>query len=278
MSKQQEILEKSGLNWKVLPVDIMTVTGIEIPNRMALVREDTSHVLGIHSKTYDPYQNEELLDLLHKITDKTGLEFHSGGMFDNGEKVFFQLKSNDHRIGGDLIEGYITGINSFDGSTSLGFGNYDRTVSCRNSFWRGYSFLDNKLRHSQNMRPKIEQILKRIDLLLEEEKVIFNTIDKFNDVRITPEIREMVMNLMFDLEGQEKKEDISTRKLNLINKFEIDLGIEMSTKGDNLWGLFSGVTRYTTHSMKEGDNSKSKIVGVAGRKERQIWNELSVFI
>jgi len=273
-----EILEKSGLNWKVTQHDIQTVSGIDIPNRMALVREDNGKVLGIHSKTYDPYQNEELLDLLFKITSHTGLEFHSGGMFDGGEKVFFQLKSNDHKIGNDEIKGFITGLNSFDGTTSLAFGNYDFTVSCRNSFWRGYKFLEEKIRHSQNMRPKIDQILMKIDELLNEEKYIFNTIDKFNDVRITEEVKELVVKRLFDIKNEDRLEDLSTRKLNLIDKFNIDLGVELSTKGDNLWGLFSGVTRYTTHSMKNGDNSKSKIIGIAGRKERQIWNELSVLI
>ena len=273
-----EILEKSGLNWKVLPVEIQTVSGIIIPNKKALVREDTEQVLGIHSNSYDPYQNEELLDLLFKITQQTGLEFHSGGMFDGGEKVFFQLKSNDHKIGDDTIKGYVTGLNSFDGTTSLAFGNYDFTISCRNSFWRGYNLLDQKLKHNQNMRPRIDEILRKIDLVLEEEKVIFNTIDKFNDVRMTQEVKDLVFNYLFDLEGQEKTEDLSTRKLNLIEKFNYDLMGEISTKGDNLWGLFSAVTRYTTHSMKNGDNSKSKIVGVAGRKERHIWNELSALV
>ena len=273
-----EILEKSGLNWKVLPVEIQTVSGIIIPNKKALVREDTEQVLGVHSNSYDPYQNEELLDLLFKITQQTGLEFHSGGMFDGGEKVFFQLKSNDHKIGDDTIKGYVTGLNSFDGTTSLAFGNYDFTISCRNSFWRGYNLLDQKLKHNQNMRPRIDEILRKIDLVLEEEKVIFNTIDKFNDVRMTQEVKDLVFNYLFDLEGQEKPEDLSTRKLNLIEKFNYDLMGEISTKGDNLWGLFSAVTRYTTHSMKNGDNSKSKIVGVAGRKERHIWNELSALV
>jgi len=275
---QLEILEKSGLNWKVISENIKTVSGLEIPSRMALVREDTSQVLGVHSKNYDPYQNEELLDLLFKITNKTGLSFHSGGMFDGGEKVFFQLKSNDHNIGGDTIKGYITGLNSFDGSTSLAFGNYYFTISCRNSFWRGYNLLDEKLRHSQNMRPRIDEILKQIDFLLVEERKIFNTIDKFNDVKITPEVKKLVVDYLFDIKAEERLEDLSTRKLNLIKKFDFDFQTEVSTKGDNLWGLFSAVTRYTTHSMKSTDNSKSKILGVAGRKERHIWNELSVLV
>jgi hypothetical protein len=54
----------------------------------------------------------------------------------------------------------------------------------------------------------------------------------------------------------------------------IDLNGELNQKGDNLWGLFSGVTKYTTHSMKKGDNTEGKIFGQVGYKERQIWDNL----
>jgi hypothetical protein len=38
--------------------------------------------------------------------------------------------------------------------------------------------------------------------------------------------------------------------------------------------LFSGVTKYTTHSMSKGDNSENKMFGVYGQRERQIFKQL----
>jgi hypothetical protein len=55
---------------------------------------------------------------------------------------------------------------------------------------------------------------------------------------------------------------------------------ELKGKGDNLWGLFSGVTKYTTHTMavdKKGnlkDTTKQKMFGLAGNRERKIFNDL----
>jgi hypothetical protein len=68
--------------------------------------------------------------------------------------------------------------------------------------------------------------------------------------------------------------DLSTRKENQIKRFNYDLGIEVAQKEDTLWGLFSGVTRYTTHSMKTGDNSEGKMFGKTGNIERKIYQEL----
>ena len=102
--EMNSILQQAGLNWKVNQEAIQTVSGIEIPEKIALVREDTQKCLGIHTENYVPYQNEELLELLFKISQQTGLSLHSGGSFKEGARVWFQLKSQDMRLHNDVIE------------------------------------------------------------------------------------------------------------------------------------------------------------------------------
>jgi len=276
MNERKEMLIKAGLDWEVISEPLQTVSGILIPSRVALVREDTKKILGIHTDKYVPYQNDELLELLHQIGGKTGLLFHTGGSFKGGDKVWFQLKSNDLTLGNDTIKGFVSGFNSFDGKTALAFGNSSTTVSCMNTFWRGYKEVNTRLRHSANMKPKIEEILGRIDLLMEEEKIMFREITRLSETRMTPEVKELITKKMFDISVEERLDspDLSTRKQNQLWRFENDLRTELSTKNDSLWGLFSGITRYTTHSMKRGDNSESKMFGRAGNLERQIYNEL----
>lgn len=270
------ILEQSGLNWNVRTEEVITQSGIVIPDRIALVREDNNNVLGVHTKTYVPYQNEELLELLFKISNQTGLELHTGGSFKGGKKVWFQLKSNDLKIGTDTIKGYISGFNSFDGSTSLAFGNSSLTVSCQNSFYRGYREVGTRLRHSISMKPRIEEILNRIDLLVEEEKKSFQEIQMLGNTKLTSASRELATMLILNIEDEEKLAtgELSERKKNNLVRFNNDLDIELRGKGDNLWGLFSGVTRYTTHSMKRADNTESKMFGRTGTLERNLYHEL----
>jgi hypothetical protein len=179
-------------------------------------------------------------------------------------------------MGNDRIEGYVSGFNSFDGKTALAFGNSSTTISCMNTFWRGYKEVQTRLRHSSNMRPRIEEILSRIDVLMEEEKTMFNEIQKMADTRMTPAIKELITKKLFDISIEERLDspELSTRKQNQIWRFNYDLGIETAQKEETLWGLFSGVTRYTTHSMKRGDNSESKMFGRTGNMERKIYNEL----
>ena len=275
---QEEMLVSTGLNWKVESEGLQTLpSGIIVPDRVALIREDTRKVLGIHAKSYVPYQNNELLELLFKISQQSGLRVHSGGCFKGGQRVWFQLKSNDLNIGTDRVEGFISGMNSFDGSSSLAFGNSKTTISCGNTWWTVYREVDTRLRHSSTMIPRIEEILRKIDILLEEEQEGFAEIQRLGNTTMTSDMKELVTRMLFNLDKEEQLDgdELSTRMQNNILRFELDVDTEVQGKGSNLWGLFSGVTRYTTHSMKKDkDNSEAKMFGHTGVVERKIYNEL----
>lgn len=273
MSKE-EMLIQTGLNWNVRSEQVQTSSGIIVPDRIALVREDTNTVLGIHTEAYVPYQNDELLELLMRITQKTGLVIHTGGTFKGGEKVWFQLKSEDYKIGHDTIKSYVSGFNSFDGRTSLAFGNSSITVSCQNTFWRGYKEVNTRLRHSSTMKPRIDEILQRLDLVLKEERAGIREIERMGNVKLSPEIRDMITRYVFQLDREERLDEVSTNKRNKLERFNLAVDNELNGKGMNLWGMFSGITRYTTHDMKKGDNTESKMFGRTGAIEREAYRKL----
>ena len=51
---------------------------------------------------------------------------------------------------------------------------------------------------------------------------------------------------------------------------------EMSYKGDNLWGLFSGVTHYTSHKADPTDNrDSSKMAGALQKTDQRVYELLA---
>ena len=86
-------------------------------------------------------------------------------------------------------------------------------------------------------------------------------------------VTRTLFNIMKDVDLNSDK-DVSTVTRNRLSRFYVDLNGEVKEKGDNLWGLFSGVTKYTTHSLSKGDNSENKMFGTYGQRERQIFKEL----
>lgn len=276
-NRVQEVLTKSGLNWGVREETITTQSGIVVPNKKALIREDNNAVLSVANESYCPYQNEQLVELLDKVSQQVGLPIHKGGSFGDGEKVFIQLKSGDLKLGTDRIEGFITGINSFDSSTSLAFGPSNITISCMNTFYAAFRNITTKVRHTKNMVLKIDEICKGLEKVLDEEKGLFEDITKLSETRMTERNQDWVTRLLFDIERQVELTDlesISTQKQNRLSRFYVDLNGELKEKGDNLWGLFSGVTKYTTHSYSKSDSTETKMFGMNGERERQIFKGL----
>ena len=271
------LLDKTNLNWTVRQENIQTESGIDVPNKKAIVREDNNMIVGLHSDGYQPYQNYELMDLLHQVSGRTGLEVHKGGDFKDGGRIYVQLKGNNLRLGNDIIEGYLTGVNSFDGSTSLAFGHSNTTISCMNTFFRVMKGLQNKVRHTKSMSLKVEDICKRLDVVLEEEKQTFKYITELSETRFDDLLKEKVTRKLFGIKPEVDLNDeksISTRTRNNLSRFYIDLNGELSQKGDNMWGLFSGVTKYTTHSYSKNDNTEVKLFGGIGQVEQEIFSDL----
>lgn len=276
-TRVQDVLNQTGLNWTVREESLTTESGIIIPQQKAIIRDDTNTVLSVHGEGYYPYQNHQLIELLDKVSQQVGLPIHKGGMFGDGKKVFIQLKSNDLKLGTDRVEGYITGVNSFDGSTSLAFGPSNITISCQNTFFAAFRNMDTKVRHTKNMVMRVDEICRGLERVIEEEAVMFEDIKQMADTKMTKENQEWVSRLLFNIEREVNLKDekaLSTVTRNKLSRFEIDLNGELKEKGDSLWGLFSGVTKYTTHSMTKGDNSENKMFGVYGQRERQIFKQL----
>ena len=50
------------LNWSVRTESVQTESGIHIPKKKSIIRNDTNDYLSICSEDYYPYQNEELIN------------------------------------------------------------------------------------------------------------------------------------------------------------------------------------------------------------------------
>ena len=276
--------KSDDLNWSVRKEGLITTSGIELKNDVAIVREDINKVLSVMGKDYQAYQNSELIELLERVAKTTGMPVKRSGSFGDGEKVYIQLKSNDLKLGNDRIEGYLTGINSFDGSTSLAFGPTNTTISCTNTFFAAFRDMSTKVRHSKSMVVRIDDICRGLDGLLIEEKKIFDKIVKMSETPYDAMLREKITRQLFDVKPNvnlKDEEEISGQLRNRLSTFEVDMNGELNGKGNNLWGLFSGITKYTTHHLSADatkDNTKAKMFGIYGKRELKIFNELAELV
>jgi phage/plasmid-like protein (TIGR03299 family) len=271
------LLEKAGLNWTANKEILQTSSGI-ITDSVAIVREDTQKILGVHKDSYEVFQNQQMAELLFELSQKADLPIHNAGLLGGGSKVFIQLKTDDLNLSyGDKVKGYLTAVNSFDGSTSLAFGHSTTTISCQNTFFGAYKGLGSKIKHTKSMIIKVDDLLRSAEKVRAEEKANFETIKKLSEVPMTDNWVDEVLKGLFAVSLEDVKtnaETISTRNRNNIMRFRDALAQETAYKGKTMWGLFSGVTKYTTHMM--GDNKEdTKMFGSVAQKERRLFEQFA---
>lgn len=258
------LLDKFGLNWRVDKKPLYLLNGKQT-EYFGLQRNDTGTIFTTVKKDYSVFQNSQLAELLIRLSQKKGYELHKGGMFDDGGKVYVQLKSPNIITGlgenKDTVKGYLTGINTHDGTGSLRWGSANITISCMNTFVYVGKQLKSKLRHSNNLHDRVEQAISELTTAENIERSLF---DKFIQLSEIPLTREIGVKVVKDITGvdvtkssSDAEKDYSTQAINKSKLLLNSIAQEINQKGSTLWGLMSGVTHYTTHVIGNKNTSNA---------------------
>jgi phage/plasmid-like protein (TIGR03299 family) len=117
-----EAIVAAGLDYRVRLEPLVTSTGLEVTDRLGVVREDTRDVLGTVGRSYQPVQNHRAFAFLDELVGEGALRFHTAGALGRGERVWMlarlpgELRVRDSE---DVTEPYLLLTNSHDGRSSL---------------------------------------------------------------------------------------------------------------------------------------------------------------
>lgn len=260
--KALSLLQTSGLDWKVNKVPLATPDGV-LSGYYANQRQDKGTVLGVFKESYNVYQNEDLAELCFYMAKEFDLSLERGGSLNEGRKVYIQLQAGQITGIGendDTIKNYITAINSHDGSTCVSFGTSNITISCQNTFFAAHKQLKNKIKHTDSMQMQIETAKRDIEGVQKEQKTLYETFFKLAEIPANKtQIQKIVKSITdVDIIGK-RDESLSTRKWNQATDLTSAIAREFKQKGETLWGLFNGVTRYTSHDLSIPNRENARI-------------------
>lgn len=245
----------------------------------------TKEVINTVKEGYTISQNEDVVKGMLLGMEKFGdqISVHKAGSISGGRRIFIQLKlSGKAKVGKDTIEQYIMAIDSNDGSTGLAIGIGDKAMHCKNQFFRFYKGSQAKFRHTATINEKIATIPKLIELALDKN---MQQVRIYKEFLSTPVTKELASKMVKEVLGYDrmftpadKFDKLSKRQLNIMNGLYEDIETEYEAVGENVWGLFNGLTRYTTHEKKkypkENGKMESMLLGTNYNKARDGYNFL----
>ena len=277
--KVKEILVNNGLYFEIVKVPLVgkqlvtsvsssgeLVDDIKLTNSpyYGLLNSNSGNFINTVKEGYTVSQNAEVVELVLRGMQGFGeLSVSKAGSINDGRKVYIQLAIEGmSKVGNDSIKRYVTIIDSNDGSTGLGVGIGDLTMSCQNQFFSFYRSGQAKMRHTASLETRLIEIPSLISLALDNS---LRQIDMYNDF-VKVGVSDKNVNDMVKFQVGISKlssvgdiADASGKVSNAMEKLYEMIRVEVAQKGKNVLGLHSGVTRWTTHEKSSPRRENGRI-------------------
>ena len=239
------------LNWEVELKEII-IPGQNQPNRFALTRTDDNSLIDIKSNRYHPVYNRDLETIKDRILDTQGFDFKGYQEFSGGKRIlsFFENKRTDLQLCGQEVRDYLIIGNSHDSSSKLFIGTSNYMFRCENQFSEKVRSF--QMRHDQPFNIDDIQIDQVINSYETGRRAIYQRMERLKEVRVDMNlVHHLAIKLLGAESRKEQMNDIPQLKdnkqtilfLNCIEREILELG-------PTLWGVFNGVTRYTSNHLK----------------------------
>lgn len=272
---------KNAFNWDIKETGILDIHGNPIGGYKQITRDDNGRSIAVMKNSYTPMTTQEFSDTANEVALQIGGEIKTFKDWnsDASPVITCQMEiSEPLHIAGSKVEGVLTLGVGFDGSRSFFIGHTNTYLRCTNQFSSIVKDFTSRL--TKNNMVRVQDIIKNIGLYREYEQKLYENFVKFQDVKVDEKIVQECIARLIGLTEEERQmspreleKELSTQKLNKRDEILASVRTEMSEVGNNAWGLFNGVTHYTTHVMKSrGSEEMSSMFGAKNVANQVAYN------
>ncbi len=259
------------LEWDIIEKPIFS-NNKKILGYKGIYRSDNDKLLNIAKASYTPTRNAKFIEITEKLHEITGFPIQNYYTVDDGKKVLAFLKCTESiQVCGHEFNDYLMIGNSFDGSTGFFIGNSSVMVRCKNRFSK--NFRQMQVNHTKNNSLRVDGLVQYFDMFMNQRKQLFKNMVRFSEVKIDDSIKKALVERLTKMNDEEKLgTDISTRKSNIISKLNYSIDRECADLGNNAFGLFNGITHYTTHIKNSKNNAFGNPFGSLNELNQTAYN------
>lgn len=268
------MLEKLSFEIQESPV-LYSVDGVTLTNttHKVISKTGSNSPLSVMKNSYKPMLNEDFMETTNRMQEISGFEFSGYSEFDNGRIVISHLKNTlkDFSINGHLIRDYLMMMSSFDGRYSFCVGTTTLLIRCMNQF--SSITQAEKVRHTKSAPKKREELMNSLQVYFSSRQMMYNQFNEMTRVKVDPLVRQMAIDYILQITKEDHLEHkISTRKANIMKILNKSIDFEMGELGQNMWGFFQGVTKYTTHERTQKESVFGNMIGSGALINERAYN------
>lgn len=239
------------IDWDIISEPVQRTNGKIIKGAKVLVRNDNDTELAIHKSSYKELSNEEFISRVEGIQKVSGFNFEGYQELRGGNIILGYLKNDieSFEIGGNKIRDYLVIGNSHDTTTGFFLGTCTYLYRCENMFSHIRRFLT--IRHTTKANEKMEEFTKLFTQYINARKVLYTKFNQFGEKIVSDKVREDMVKYVLSLHNLEKQEkELTEANVAKIDLVQACIQEEVNDLGNNLWALFNGITKYTTHHIE----------------------------
>lgn len=279
---------EAGMDWNIRRVplqyfgDRAKTDLLTVPDKVGLVRADTSAMLGIVSEAYNVVQPWEILEFFRDLVGGVGMQLHTAGTLFGGSKYWALAKMGEAKISGwDSIGGFLLLSTSADGSSSTEVRETSVRVVCNNTLSIALTASDKStLKISHRQRFDARAVKEALGLGPERFASFIETADMLSRRNLSAAAAESFLKRLLAPETGPEEARRRPKGLDTIMALFDGSGLGSTQKGaaGTAWGLVNAVTEYVDHvsPAKTPSHALDKALFGAGDKLKTLALESAV--
>ena len=253
-----------NLDWEIKTEPIQVNGGISI-GKKAIIRSDNNKILGVVGENYKPVLNSTMKDLVNEISKSGEFELEGYREYYEGKVIHcFMRNTNSYlNMNGHMVHERMGISNSHDGSKRFSIFTYTAMERCGNIYADYLNVFSKK--HLSNLYFDSHEVKELLRKYKSKKDSIYTSFDGMDKIKIDEGIIEKLIADVYNMLSKDSSlpKTKNWRESPSMQNLLESINIEMGQLGNNLFGLFNGVTYYTSHQMRNADSELSKINGTA---------------
>lgn len=278
MLNSAEMMERAGLNWKVLQAPVLFEgNGLsEFDGKRVNYRSDNGQGLGIVSPTYKIVQNSTAFAFLDSFLGDEIESYVKAGQYKGGSQIYLRAKLPGSltfaKNPDDKGEKFVDFFTSHDGSIALEVSIMAFRLVCSNGLKAFRKLSTVRVKHTLNM--SLSHVKAELGLIQEQFDIMERLSEKMAG---QPVSKDRLTSILESVGAVPKEDKRSTRALNIIDEvsrlFDRGRGTNLQNVRGTAWGAYNAITEYVDHYRGSDvlKRQESAAVGSGARiKERAL--------